>query len=68
MARVYMILLLLIPIVNTVTAQNKTLDLKSVKIGNQFWMSENIDVSTFRNGEAILHAQSDQEWEEAGFK
>lgn len=68
MARVYMILLLLIPIFHTLNAQNSTAIVKSVKIGNQFWMSENIDVSTFRNGEAILHAQSDQEWEEAGFK
>ena len=33
-----------------------------VKIGNQVWMSMNLDVSTFRNGETIPQAKNDKEW------
>ena len=39
----------------------------SVQIGTQFWMTENLDVSFFRNGDEIPQAQSDEEWETAGF-
>lgn len=38
---------------------------KAVKIGDQEWMSKNLDVSTFRNGEAIPHAKTADEWVEA---
>jgi uncharacterized protein (TIGR02145 family) len=31
-------------------------------IGTQVWMTKNLDVSTFRNGEAIPQAKSDNEW------
>lgn len=37
-----------------------------VKIGNQVWMAKNIDVSTFRNGNSISEARTDDEWEAAG--
>jgi uncharacterized protein (TIGR02145 family) len=33
-----------------------------VKIGNQIWMSKNLDVSTFRNGEPIPQAKNKDEW------
>ncbi len=36
---------------------------KSVKIGNQVWMSKNLNVSNFRNGDAIPQAKSKEEWE-----
>lgn len=36
-----------------------------VKIGEQVWMSENLNVTTFRNGDPIPQAQSDQEWKNA---
>jgi uncharacterized protein (TIGR02145 family) len=39
---------------------------KEVTIGNQIWMSENLNVDKFRNGEPILHAKTDEEWENAG--
>jgi uncharacterized protein (TIGR02145 family) len=39
----------------------------TIKIGNQFWMTENLNANNFSNGEAILQAQSDKEWENAGF-
>lgn len=40
---------------------------KSIKVDAQNWMAENLNVSTFRNGDIILQAQSDEEWREAGF-
>jgi uncharacterized protein (TIGR02145 family) len=39
---------------------------KSVKIGTQTWMAENLNVSTFRNGDTILEAKTDEEWNKAG--
>ncbi|MBA3027294.1 MAG: hypothetical protein FP816_00545 [Desulfobacteraceae bacterium] len=35
---------------------------KTATIGSQEWMVENLDVSTFRNGEAIPEAKTAQEW------
>ena len=37
-------------------------NLKSVVIGKQTWTSENLNVSTFRNGDPIPEAKSDEEW------
>ena len=37
-----------------------------VKIGTQVWTSKNLDVSTFRNGEAIPEAKNAEEWVKAG--
>jgi uncharacterized protein (TIGR02145 family) len=39
---------------------------KTDKIGKQIWMSENIAVSHFRNGDTIPEARSDDEWEKSG--
>jgi tetratricopeptide (TPR) repeat protein len=36
-----------------------------VNLGTQIWSAENLNVSTFRNGDQILHAETDQEWEKA---
>jgi uncharacterized protein (TIGR02145 family) len=33
-----------------------------VEIGNQVWKTQNLDVATFKNGDVIPEAQSNQEW------
>jgi len=37
-----------------------------VTIGSQVWMTKNLDVSTFRNGDPIPEAKTDEEWKKAG--
>jgi tetratricopeptide (TPR) repeat protein len=44
------------------------LKLKFIKIGNINWMEENLSVDTFRNGDPIPEAKTDEEWKEAGKK
>jgi uncharacterized protein (TIGR02145 family) len=41
-------------------------DIKSVLIGTQSWMTENLNVSTFRNGDIITEAKTNAEWENSG--
>lgn len=38
----------------------------SVTIGTQVWMTENLNVSTFRNGDPIPEAKTHEEWVKAG--
>jgi uncharacterized protein (TIGR02145 family) len=40
--------------------------LKEVTIGNQIWMTENLNVDKFCNGDAIPHAKTNHEWIKAG--
>jgi len=35
-------------------------------IGTQVWMTKNLNVSTFRNGDPIPQAKTNEEWEKAG--
>jgi uncharacterized protein (TIGR02145 family) len=37
----------------------------SVKIGNQYWMTENLNVDRFRNGDPIPQAVSNKDWLDA---
>lgn len=39
---------------------------ESVKINNLEWMTHNLDVDTFRNGDKIFEAKTDEEWRIAG--
>lgn len=34
----------------------------TIKIGNQWWMAENLRVTTFKNGQPINNGQLDQDW------
>lgn len=38
---------------------------KTIVIGTQTWMAENLNVSTFRNGDPIPEAKTHEEWEKA---
>lgn len=40
--------------------------MKEVKIGNQIWMTENLNVDKFRNGDSIPQAKTNEEWKKAG--
>ena len=37
-----------------------------VRIGDQIWSATNLDVATFRNGDPIPEAKTDEEWVKAG--
>jgi uncharacterized protein (TIGR02145 family) len=39
---------------------------KTVKISNQIWMLENLNVSRFRNGDEIPEVKTEEEWKKAG--
>ena len=39
--------------------------IKTVQIGNQTWMVENLNTEFFANGDPIPHAESEEEWAEA---
>jgi uncharacterized protein (TIGR02145 family) len=52
--------------VNNTNQITQTGGYKSVMIGNQIWMVENLNVEKFRNGDNIPHAKTDEEWEVAG--
>ena len=44
----------------------QTSSYKSIKIGTQTWMTKNLNVSTFRNGDPIPEAKTEEEWKKAG--
>jgi uncharacterized protein (TIGR02145 family) len=48
-------------VIADLTSQNTVL-----KIGTQLWMSKNLDVNKFANGDIIPEAKSKEEWEQAG--
>ncbi len=55
------ILLLTITLVSECDAQTND-KIPSVKIGEQIWMTKNLDVTTFANGDLVPEAKTRQEW------
>ncbi len=51
---------------NSVSNSTNSSSIKSVKIGNQTWMTENLNIDRFRNGDLIPEAKTDEEWKRAG--
>jgi uncharacterized protein (TIGR02145 family) len=47
--------------------ESKLRSIEEVRMGEQIWMKYNLDVVTFRNGDTIPQAQSDEAWQNAGF-
>ena len=45
---------------------NPIIQAQTVTIGTQVWTTKNLDVSTFRNGDVIPQASTDEAWEAAG--
>lgn len=41
-------------------------EITGVKIGNQIWMTQNLKVAHFRNGDSVPYAKTAEEWEKAG--
>lgn len=39
---------------------------ETFKIGKQIWMAENLKVSTFKNGDTIIEAKTEEDWFNAG--
>jgi uncharacterized protein (TIGR02145 family) len=48
-----------------VKVDGKFVEWKTVKIGSQIWMAENLNISTFRNGDKIFEAKTLAEWQQA---
>ena len=46
--------------------KDKTENSNEIAIGNQIWSTKNLEVTTFRNGDPILEAEWDLEWDKAG--
>lgn len=46
----------------TNTTQSVSIEFKTITIGPQQWMAENLNVSTFRNGEPIPEAKTKEAW------
>ena len=49
-----------------VVKQDNTGSIKTVTIGTQVWMKENLNVSVFKNGVAIPEVKDNAAWEKAG--
>ena len=48
------------------TEPNQGNQYKTVRIGNQVWMAENLNVDRFQNGDRIPEAKTEEEWKRAG--
>ncbi len=44
----------------------KPTEISGVKIGNQIWMTQNLKVAFFRNGDSVPYVKTAEDWEKAG--
>jgi uncharacterized protein (TIGR02145 family) len=51
---------------NEESTSNEVGTSNEVTIGNQVWMTKNLNVDKFRNGDPIPEAKTDEEWKKAG--
>ena len=49
-----------------ISSCQESLNSDEIRIGEQVWMSENLNVTTFRNGDPIPEVKTDEEWVKAG--
>lgn len=56
----------LFAVVLMIIGMGSTIFSQTVTIGTQTWMTKNLNVSTFRNGDPIPQAKTNEEWEKAG--
>jgi ABC-type proline/glycine betaine transport system substrate-binding protein len=57
--------LVMIVLISSAAGDDEQATNKTINIANLVWMSENLNVSFFRNGELIPEAKSDDEWARA---
>lgn len=49
-----------------IIAARKDKNIRTVRIGDQVWMQNNLDINTFRNGDLIIEITTEEEWIDAG--
>lgn len=54
--------------INGETAEVNPVLSSEAKIGNQIWMTKNLEVDKFRNGDKIFYAKTLEEWKNANLK
>ena len=57
-----LIILSFIYILSFAQKNNSIKDITIIQIGKQLWMSYNLNVLTFRNGDTIMYAKSKEDW------
>lgn len=63
-----LLVLVFFSVISSLVVSGQKSDLTGVQIGGMTWMTRNLEETSFRNGDRIQQAQSDEEWQEAGFK
>jgi uncharacterized protein (TIGR02145 family) len=51
---------------NQVTVVEEVTAIEEITIGTQIWMTQNLNVAKFRNGDSIPQAKTNEEWKKAG--
>ncbi len=60
------VILLLMLLCCRESTNKRSQDIIELTIGNQIWMTDNLNVEEFRNGDPIKHIKSAKEWKKAG--